>query len=264
MLVGETGCGKTTVCQLYSLLFSQPLHILNCHQHTETSDFLGCLRPVRGKEKTAHELEEALIDFLAVADGCIDEQEVEKRRADVKSEGVAAMLVKYESARSSVLDSDFAQQKELVERIDVLKRRFQSIFEWADGPLVESMKNGDLILIDEVNLAEDAVLERLNSVLEPSRTLLLAEKGGDQVEEIVAHSKWRVMATMNPGGDFGKRELSPALRNRFTEIWVPAISDLDDIATIICDRLVGPGELRRHLVLCQLHLLACPRCAIPF
>lgn len=25
---------------------------------------------------------------------------------------------------------------------------------------------------------------------------------------------------MNPGGDFGKRELSPALRNRFTEIWV--------------------------------------------
>ncbi|KAE9051941.1 Midasin [Phytophthora rubi] len=240
LLVGETGCGKTTVCQLYSLLFSQPLHILNCHQHTETSDFLGCLRPVRGKEKTAHELEEALVDFLTMDDGCIDEQEVEQRRADMKSEGVAVMLTKYESARSSVLDSDLAQRKELVERIDVLRRRFQSIFEWADGPLVESMKNGDLILIDEVNLAEDAVLERLNSVLEPSRTLLLAEKGGDQVEEIVAHSKWRVMATMNPGGDFGKRELSPALRNRFTEIWVPAISDLDDIATIIRDRLVGP------------------------
>lgn len=28
----------------------------------------------------------------------------------------------------------------------------------------------------------------------------------------------RVMATMNPGGDFGKRELSPALRSRFTEV----------------------------------------------
>ncbi|KAI9895642.1 hypothetical protein PsorP6_019236 [Peronosclerospora sorghi] len=94
------------------------------------------------------------------------------------------------------------------------------------------MKKGNLILIDEINLAEDAVLERLNSVLEPSRTLLLAEKGGDQVEEIVAHPRWRVMATMNPGGDFGKRELSPALRNRFTEIWVPALSDLDDIAPI--------------------------------
>ncbi len=32
-----------------------------------------------------------------------------------------------------------------------------------------------------------------------------------------------VLATMNPGGDFGKRELSPALRSRFTEIWVPQV-----------------------------------------
>ncbi|KAG1698288.1 hypothetical protein DVH05_015277 [Phytophthora capsici] len=240
LLVGETGCGKTTVCQLYSLLFSQPLHILNCHQHTETSDFLGCLRPVRGKEKTAHELEEALVNFFAMDSECIDEQQVEQRRVEIKTWGVATMLAKFENMRGSFVDGDSTPQKELVVRIDALKRRFQSIFEWADGPLVESMKNGDLILIDEVNLAEDAVLERLNSVLEPSRTLLLAEKGGDQVEEIVAHSKWRVMATMNPGGDFGKRELSPALRNRFTEIWVPAISDLDDIATIIRDRLAGP------------------------
>lgn len=30
---------------------------------------------------------------------------------------------------------------------------------------------------------------------------------------------------MNPAGDHGKRELSPALRNRFTEIWVTSILD---------------------------------------
>jgi hypothetical protein len=33
---------------------------------------------------------------------------------------------------------------------------------WVDGPLVLAMRQGDMILIDEVNLAEDAVLERLN------------------------------------------------------------------------------------------------------
>ena len=36
---------------------------------------------------------------------------------------------------------------------------------------------------------------------------------------IHAQSGFRVCATMNPAGDFGKKELSPALRNRFTEVW---------------------------------------------
>jgi len=31
-----------------------------------------------------------------------------------------------------------------------------------DGPLINAMRNGDILLIDELNLAEDAVLERLN------------------------------------------------------------------------------------------------------
>ncbi len=38
------------------------------------------------------------------------------------------------------------------------------------------MKHGDLFLIDEISLADDAVLERINSVLEPQRLLVLAEK----------------------------------------------------------------------------------------
>ena len=29
---------------------------------------------------------------------------------------------------------------------------------------------------------------------------------------------------MNPGNDYGKKELTPALRNRFTEIWAEAIT----------------------------------------
>jgi len=34
---------------------------------------------------------------------------------------------------------------------------------------------------------------------------------------------------MNPGGDYGKKELSPALKNRFTEIWCPSIENPDQI-----------------------------------
>jgi midasin len=35
------------VCQLLALMRGQRLHIINCNQHTETSDFLGGFRPTR-------------------------------------------------------------------------------------------------------------------------------------------------------------------------------------------------------------------------
>ena len=47
LLVGETGCGKTSVVQLLARLANQPLYTLNCHMHSEGSDFLGGLRPRR-------------------------------------------------------------------------------------------------------------------------------------------------------------------------------------------------------------------------
>lgn len=59
-----------------------------------------------------------------------------------------------------------------------LAARTKGLFEWVDGPLITAMRNGEMILLDELSLAEDAVLERLNSVLEPGRSITLAERGG--------------------------------------------------------------------------------------
>ena len=82
------------------------------------------------------------------------------------------------------------------------------------------MQSGGLLLIDEISLANDSVLERLNSVFEQDRTLVVTEKSSQEAVKIIADDKFTMVATMNPSGDFGKKELSPALRNRMTEIWV--------------------------------------------
>lgn len=82
------------------------------------------------------------------------------------------------------------------------------------------MQTGGLLLIDEISLANDSVLERLNSVFEAERTLVISEKSSTEAVRVVAHEKFNMVATMNPSGDFGKKELSPALRNRMTELWV--------------------------------------------
>ncbi|KAJ1964639.1 AAA ATPase midasin, partial [Dispira parvispora] len=122
------------------------------------------------------------------------------------------------------------------EQVLALRERCSNLFEWQDGPLVQAMKTGEMFLLDEISLADDSVLERLNSVLEPSGVLVLAEKGSTKMEQIVGADKFRFLATMNPGGDYGKRELSPALRNRFTEIWVPAVTDPGDLHQILVER----------------------------
>ena len=61
------------------------------------------------------------------------------------------------------------------------------------------MRSGSLLLVDEISLAEDSVLERLNSVLETGRSLSLAERGGAAMETVRAAPGWLLMATMNPG-----------------------------------------------------------------
>ena len=87
----------------------------------------------------------------------------------------------------------------------------QKLFEWSNGPLIESMQQGEMFLIDEISLADDSVLERLNSILEPERLLVLSENGDNenigQIDIIQAADGFRLFATMNPGGDFGKKEV---------------------------------------------------------
>ena len=165
------------------------------------------MRPVGGREKTAAELHAAL----------------ERRYGPGKLDA----LVKRYAA-------DHAKDA----TTDALVAEHAALFRWVDGPLVASVRSGAFFLVDEINMAEDAVLERLNSILEPGRKLMVAEKAGDDVEEVVAADSFCVFAAMNPGGDFGKRELSPALRNRFTEIWVTPFDAETDLLAIVAQRLV--------------------------
>ncbi|KAF2624667.1 midasin [Macroventuria anomochaeta] len=223
LLIGETGCGKTTVCQMLADAFGKELHILNAHQNTETGDFIGAQRPIRNRAAIEETLRREVLEAFEGVPSDVNPHTLDQE----------ALLHLYDQ-----LDKEPAITIREDLRISIQTNRIKAgaLFEWADGSLVNAMKTGQYFLLDEISLADDSVLERLNSVLEPSRTLLLAEKGPvDSL--VVAGEEFQFLATMNPGGDYGKKELSPALRNRFTEIWVPALSDLDDILQIVRSKL---------------------------
>lgn len=223
LLVGETGCGKTTVCQMLAEAFGKDLHIVNAHQNTETGDLIGAQRPVRNR---AAVLDQLLHDLV--------------RALQLENEGAEADLDVLVAAYRNLPSLDPAKVSEtLRDQIDINLVKAKALFEWSDGSLVQAMKEGQFFLLDEISLADDSVLERLNSVLETQRTILLAEKGTDN-SFVQASEGFQFFATMNPGGDYGKRELSPALRNRFTEIWVPSLSEHEDVLQIVDAKLDSP------------------------
>ena len=54
--------------QIFSLLLRRPLETVNCHQHTETADFLGNLRPIRNREAVAQQLQAEIAHFTSRLD----------------------------------------------------------------------------------------------------------------------------------------------------------------------------------------------------
>ena len=230
LLVGDTGSGKTTICQVIAAHMGKQLHILNAHQNMDTSDLIGSQRPVRNKAHLELQLARDLARVLKVPlrDG--------SSLCDLPS-----LLSAYDASQNDQSKPEISLETRL--SIEAKRLSCAALFEWADGSIVQAMKSGQHFLFDEISLADDSVLERLNSVLEPNRKLFLAEKATDS-DPVAALDGFQMYATMNPGGDYGKKELSPALRNRFTEIWVPSIHDVQELLGIARVKL---AELYTHL-----------------
>ncbi len=67
--------------------------------------------------------------------------------------------------------------------------------EFDEGILIKSMKEGNMLYLDEINAAEADVLLRLDEALDDRRQVVLKESGG---EIVTANKSWFVIATINP------------------------------------------------------------------
>lgn len=106
------------------------------------------------------------------------------------------------------------------------------IFSFVEGAFVTALKNGEWILLDEVNLAPPETLQRVIGVLEEEKgSLCLAERG--DISYIPRHPNFRLFACMNPATDAGKRDLPFSLRVRFTEYFVDDVLDDEDLVLFI-------------------------------
>ena len=86
-------------------------------------------------------------------------------------------------------------------------------FRWQDGAVTEIVRNGGVLLFNEINFAPERFLTFIFSLLDYRREIQLMENGG---EVIKAHPDLLIVADMNP--DYrGTRPLNQALADRFPE-----------------------------------------------
>ncbi|KAJ5599150.1 hypothetical protein N7450_000217 [Penicillium hetheringtonii] len=284
LLVGETGIGKTTVIQHLATLMRQKLTVVNLSQQSESTDLLGGFKPVSIRTMAVPMLDEFTQLFeltfsakknqkflnsvsksvasgnwvrlvtlwheaLRLANGVFnpappkesengDEQPAKKRKLD--SPKYQHLRKRWESFQSQL--SDFKAQ--------VSQGDAKFAFAFVQGKIVRALRNGEWVLLDEVNLASPDTLENIASLLhhgsEGSPSVLLSEAG--DVERVFGHPDFRIFGAMNPATDAGKRDLPPGLRSRFTEFYVHSPdSDLNDLFALIQkylgDLTMGDEEL---------------------
>ena len=95
----------------------------------------------------------------------------------------------------------------------IFKRQMEP--HWVDGPVIKALKRGDVLLLDEINLAPAAVVERLNSLFDDDGNIVLVEHRNEVVRP---QRDFRLFATMNPSHYSGREPLSPAMRSRWNTV----------------------------------------------
>ena len=245
ILTGQPNCGKTEVVRLLAHFTGNMLREISANSATDTLDIIGSFEQVDGRGRV-----------LAFAEEILAHLDVELRSWERSR---FMHLQEYRQALSSLLAAsqataapdllqlclrivqevtDSSMRQLLLTQLDDLAAKcgVAGRFEWVDGPLVQAMKNGYWLLLDNANMCNPSVLDRLNSLCEPNGFLTLSERGivGETVQVIKPHPNFRLFMTV----DSQCGELSRAMRNRGIEIAVVDSFAGDDSTLLSSGRLL--------------------------
>ena len=129
-----------------------------------------------------------------------------------KGTGKTSLVREYAKRKSIQLESINFSLRTRESHLVGTKNLTEGTIGFDEGILVKSMKEGNMLYLDEINAAEADVLLRLDEALDDRRQLVLKESDGETIQ---AKKSWFVIATINPLTHVGTKELPPQLLSRF-------------------------------------------------
>jgi len=129
-----------------------------------------------------------------------------------KGTGKTSLVREYATRKSKELESINFSLRTRESHLVGTKNLVDGNIGFDEGILVKSMKEGNILYLDEINAAEADVLLRLDEALDDRRQIVLKESDGQIIK---AKDSWFVIATINPLTHVGTKELPPQLLSRF-------------------------------------------------
>jgi midasin (ATPase involved in ribosome maturation) len=221
ILVGTAGTGKTTLLRHFAGLYGAKLVEFHANSATDTTDLLGSFEQeedIHEHERWMRDVHSSLARASQYAPFTAPDSLEWQRFTGGRHESFVQLL-------NSVTDEEVRMELEGCDK-RLGQRDAKGRFVWSDGPLVQALKEGSWFVLDNANLCNLSVLDRLNSLCELGGTLNLTERGlvEGQVEVIRPHSQFRLFMTVDPTNG----ELSRAMRNRGLEINIDHVISSED------------------------------------
>lgn len=195
LLEGETATSKTSAILYLAALTGHEVVRLNLNGQTDTSELVGRYVPNEQALSLSPDALRKHLDLL---------------------ESETRIILRQAQTENRALSEVETQQIIANEGMSPPAWRFQ------EGLLPQAMRHGWWVILDEMNLAEPQVLERLNPVLEREPGLVLTEGSGTRFGrggDVPVHPDFRLFATINPAEYQGRAVLSPAFKDRWTSTW---------------------------------------------
>lgn len=294
LLIGDTGVGKTTAVQTLSHIANKPLRVYVFSDQSEACDLVGSFCPQGLKYKFTQLLRKICYavsvtcnndniatnfierlncmvrnslynDFITTMSHFVSNASKFDIWKDISVElRILAREIKY-NQRTSIVVGDLPkllQQLNLSATNSIIYDIDDAepvSFKFQDGILTQCIRNGEWILLDELNLAPSHLLQRLVGIIKCDNMCKYFDLF-ENSERIPIHPEFKLFACLNPSkvisGDIfeysGKKDLAPSIKRLFTEIYLDELTDSDDLCAIMTTYF--PDKQKYHVNIINFYL----------